>query len=153
MEVMTGQVHEVAEAARSRLQRAGLRATRPRVLVYSLLRQVGGHRSVDEIVGLLEERGNTVPRMSAYNVVADLAAAGLLLCADVGPGSALYEASDTWHHHFICRVCGTVADIPCVRGEKPCLAPPASFPGTVDEAQVIFRGICESCIRSSSRTS
>ena len=78
---MTGQVHEVAEAARTRLQRAGLRATRPRVLVYSLLRQVGGHRSVDEIVGLLEERGNTVPRMSAYNVVADLAAAGLLLCA------------------------------------------------------------------------
>lgn len=150
---MTGQAHESAEAARTRLQRAGLRATHPRVLVYSLLRRVGGHRSVDELVGLLEEQGNTVSRMTAYNVVADLAAAGLLLCTDVGPGSALYEASDTWHHHFICRICGAVADMPCVRGEKPCLEPPASFRGTVDEAQVIFRGICESCVKASSRTS
>ena len=108
---------------------------------------------MDEVVGLLEERGTTVSRMTAYNVVADLAAAGLLLCTDVGPGSALYEASDAWHHHFICRICGMVADIRCVRGEKPCLEPPASFRGSVDEAQVIFRGTCESCIRASSNKS
>jgi Fur family ferric uptake transcriptional regulator len=125
-----------------------LRVTRPRVLVYSALRAAGGHQSVDEIVALLSKRGHRIPRMSVYNVVADLTSASLVMCADAGPGRALYEASDAWHHHFVCRSCGGVEDVPCVRGKKPCLNPPPSVHGTVDEAQVIFRGICEACARS-----
>jgi Fur family ferric uptake transcriptional regulator len=137
------------EGALSRLREAGLRVTRPRLLVYGVLREVGGHRSVDDLVHLLNERGHQVPRMSVYNVVADLAQAGLVMCADTGPGRALYEASETWHHHFVCRSCGAVFDVPCLKGHKPCLEPPANTPGTVDEAQVTFRGICESCAASS----
>jgi len=131
--------------SRSRLREAGLRATRPRVLVYETLRDVGGHRSVDDLAVLLGQRGNPIPRMSVYNVVSDLTTAGLLMCADVGPGRALYEASDTWHHHFVCRTCGKVEDVPCEKGSKPCLDPPESLRASVDEAQVIFRGTCEAC--------
>jgi Fur family ferric uptake transcriptional regulator len=128
-----------------RLHTRGLRATRPRVLVFELLRQLGGHRSVDEIVSILADRGEPVPRMSVYNVVSDLTAAGLLMCADAGPGRALYEASEAWHHHFVCRECGRVEDVECVRGRKPCLEPAGELPGEIDEAQVIFRGVCHAC--------
>jgi Fur family ferric uptake transcriptional regulator len=127
------------------LRGAGLRSTRPRMAVYSALRDAGGHRSVDEIVALVKKRGDKIHRMSVYNIVADLQAAGLLMCADTGPGRALYEAADTWHHHFVCRVCKTIVDVPCIRGEKPCLEPPSSIGGRVEEAQVIFRGVCEAC--------
>jgi len=132
------------EAGR-RLRDAGLRATTPRVRVYGLLRHVGGHRSVDEMVGLLAKEGHAIPRMSVYNVVSDLQRAGLVVCADIGPGRALYEASDEWHHHFVCRSCSAVLDVPCVKGTKPCLDPPVPIPGTVEEAQVIFRGVCDAC--------
>jgi len=135
--------------ARRRLRDAGLRVTRPRLLLYGALREAGGHRTVDEIVAWLAERGHVLPRMSAYNVAADLTAASLLLRADTGPGAAVYEASDTWHHHFVCRVCGVIEDVPCVKGRKPCLQPPATLRGTVDEAQVIFRGMCASCEKGS----
>ncbi len=131
--------------ARRRLHEAGLRATQPRVLVYSLLREAGGHRSVDEIVELLRQRGRPIPRMSVYNVVSDLQAASLLMCADVGPGRALYEAGETWHHHFVCRGCGDVQDVECLEGRKPCLEPPPTLDAEVDEAQVIFRGLCHRC--------
>jgi Fur family ferric uptake transcriptional regulator len=132
--------------ARARLQAAGLRATRPRTLVYAVLREVGGHRSVDEVLDLLEERGHSIPRMSIYNVMADLTEASLVMPADAGPGRALYEASDVWHHHFVCRGCGRIEDVPCLEGRKPCLLPPQSLPGsTIDEAQVIFRGHCAGC--------
>jgi len=131
--------------ARDRLREAGLRVTRPRILVFEVLREVGGHRSVDDLVDLLGRRGEVIPRMSVYNVVNDLETAGLLIRADVGPGRALYEVSDVWHHHFVCRVCSKVVDVPCVRGEKPCLEPPSPVAGTIDEAQVIFRGICDEC--------
>ena len=134
----------VAEARR-RIRDAGLRATRPRALVYAALREAGGHRTVDDIVEWLAERGEELPRMSVYNVAADLTEAALVMRADAGPGAAVYEVSDGWHHHFVCRSCGSIQDVPCVTGRKPCLDPPPGFHGTVDEAHVIFRGVCASC--------
>ncbi len=142
-----------AEAlVRERLRAAGVRATRPRTLVYAVLREVGGHRSVDDVVRLLEQRGHSIPRMSIYNVMADLTGASLVMPADAGPGRALYEASDVWHHHFVCRGCGRIEDVPCLKGRKPCLLPPKRPPGSViDEAQVIFRGHCGDCAAKAKR--
>src|SRR5450759_97152 len=78
--------------------------------------------------------------------------AGLVIVADAGPGRTLYEAATRWHHHLICRACGIVVDVPCLRGEKPCLEP--ELPGVrVDEAQVIFRGLCASCAAREDRQS
>lgn len=130
-----------------RLHEAGLKVTRPRLLVYGVLRDAGGHRSVDDVVKILGRQGHRVPRMSVYNVMADLTAAHILMRADTGPGLSLYEASDTWHHHFVCRTCGAIEDVPCVVGKKPCLEPSAGLEAVVDEAQVIFRGVCGACRR------
>jgi len=130
----------------SRLRRAGLRVTRPRLAVYRTLVRMGGHRSADEIAADLGRRGGTLPRMSVYNAAAALVAAGVVMQADAGPGRALYEASEAWHHHFVCRRCGRIFDVPCVRGRKPCLRLPSRV-GRADEAQVIFRGACRACAR------
>lgn len=130
---------------RDRLRARGLRATRPRLEVYTLLSELDGHFSVDELRARLEDRGIEVSRMSLYNVVSDLSAAGLIVCAPTGPGRALYEANETWHHHFVCRSCGRVLDVPCVLGRKPCLEPPEGLEATVEEAQVTFRGLCGEC--------
>ena len=131
--------------ARDRLRGAGVRATAPRVAVYEALRDAGGHHGVDHIVALVDRRGKRLSRMTVYNVVGDLREAGLVMCADVGPGLALYEVNDVWHHHFVCRDCGEVSDVPCVKGKKPCLVPAAPPGASVDEAQVIFRGLCRNC--------
>jgi Fur family ferric uptake transcriptional regulator len=122
----------------------GLRATKPRILVYGLLRDAGGHRTADEVAGMVADSGRRLPRASIYNVLEDLSRVDLVMRADRGPGSAIYEVADTWHHHFVCRECGRVTDVPCAIGSKPCLD--ADVPGAViDEAQIIFRGICASC--------
>ena len=129
----------------TRLRESGLRATRQRSAVFGLLRDSGGHHSVDDLVGLLADSGVPLSRMTVYNVVSDLTGAGLLMQADVGPGRALYEASEIWHHHFVCRSCGTVIDVPCARGTKPCLDVPPGLDVSIDEAQVIYRGLCHAC--------
>jgi len=132
-------------AVADRLREAGLRATRPRILVYQVLREVGGHLSVDDVVTLLQDRSQRIPRMTVYNVVSDLSSAGLVMRADTGPGRAIYEAGDKWHHHFVCRRCGRVIDVPCVIGAKPCLEQDVPGVSVVDEAQIIFRSVCEAC--------
>lgn len=130
------------------LRRAGLRVTAPRVKVLELLRELGGHHAADELVLELRARGIRLSRASVFNVLHDLCAARVIMLTDVGPGRAMYEAAETWHHHFVCRVCGTVVDVQCVIGEKPCLEAQTPGPGyQIDEAQVIFRGYCPDCRR------
>ncbi|HZR39530.1 MAG TPA: transcriptional repressor [Ktedonobacteraceae bacterium] len=122
-----------------------MKATQPRLLILSLLQELGGHRTIDELVRGLKVRGTPLPRATVYNVISTLVRRGLVMLADAGPGAALYEINLTWHHHFVCIECGTVVDIPCVKGEKPCLLPDW-VPGVVEETQIIFRGRCTQCL-------
>ena len=127
-----------------RLRQAGLRATRPRLAVHRALDSLGGHRSADEIYERVLANGDTLSRASVYNSLAALADAGLVLHADAGPGRALFETTTVWHHHAVCRICGQVSDVACVTGSKPCLATGDDW-GQIDEAQIIFRGVCSAC--------
>ncbi|HSW42397.1 MAG TPA: Fur family transcriptional regulator [Patescibacteria group bacterium] len=130
-----------------RLRAAGLRVTRQRIAVLEALLGLGGHRTAEEVAASLEVADLRVPRASLYHALGSLAAAGVIVVADAGPGVARYEVASSWHHHLVCRSCGAVIDVPCLRGAPPCVE--ADLPGaTIDEAQVIFRGTCASCATS-----
>lgn len=141
---------QVAGGLSEDVRMAGLKATRPRLLVLSLLRELGGHLPAERIQAVLQERGTPLPRGSIYNVLSALTGAGLVMMADAGPGRTLYEASAEWHHHFVCSQCGRVRDVPCAGGEKPCLQPEGAEYRQADivEAQVIYRGRCADCMRA-----
>ena len=128
----------------ARLRGAGLRATRSRLAILGLLGELGGHRSADELVERSRSRGHPIARATVYHVLQSLERAGLVLDADAGPGRTLYESEADRHHHFVCQDCGAIVDWPCLAGAKPCLT--LVLPGVVvEEAQVIFRGLCASC--------
>jgi Fe2+ or Zn2+ uptake regulation protein len=139
------QPHSEVQTLEERLHRAGLKATQPRLLVLQLLQELGGHRSIDDLLKELQARQTPLPRASVYNIIATLVSRGLVMLADAGPGPALYEVSLNWHHHFVCISCGRIIDIPCVVGSKPCLLPD-SVPGMIEETQIIFRGRCADCL-------
>jgi Fur family ferric uptake transcriptional regulator len=42
-------------------------------------------------------------------------------------------------------MCGAVSDIDCVVGEPPCVLPAESSGYLIDEAEVIFWGLCPTC--------
>ncbi len=132
-------------ALSERIREAGLRATRPRLAVYSALESLGGHRSADEVYDHIVLEDEPLSRASVYNALAALTSAGLVLNADAGPGRALYETATAWHHHAVCRLCGEVSDVDCSVGSKPCLSPGGEW-GQIDEAQIIFRGVCTACL-------
>lgn len=134
----------------TRLREAGLRVTRSRLAILGLLEDLGGHHSADELVEAFRSRGSPIPRATVYHVLEALERAGLVLVADAGPGRALYESAADWHHHLVCRACGRIVDVPCLTDARPCLSP--VLPGTVvEEAQVIFRGLCAVCATDRAR--
>lgn len=128
-----------------RLRSTGLRVTRARLGVLETLAALGGHPTVDEVARGLDTRGVTVSRTSVFNVLADLTSAGLVMVADAGPGSTRYEIDTGWHHHFVCHSCGMIADVACAEETKPCMTPDKDL-GSIDEAQVIYRGTCNTCL-------
>ena len=128
-----------------RLRSAGLRVTRPRREVYQALADLGGHRAADDVYERVVSSGARLSRTSVYNALDALEAAGVVLLADAGPGRRLFEAGTTWHHHAVCRQCGEISDVACAVGDKPCLEPDDPEWGDIDEAQIIFRGVCAAC--------
>src|SRR5580704_13056494 len=128
----------------SRLRARGLRVTGPRLAILSMLQQVGGHRSADELVAALREGGYHHARTTVYNAVDDLARAGLVRAAPIDAGALRYEAAAGEHHHFVCRACGRIVNVPVA----PDLARhpiPAVAGAKADEIDVIYRGFCVSC--------
>jgi Fe2+ or Zn2+ uptake regulation protein len=129
----------VGSAIPDRLRVAGLRATQPRMAVLAWLDANPGHHPADLVV---DRTG--LSKATVYHVLGQLSAAGLLLTAESGSGRLLYVTATDPHHHFVCRVCGQILDIPCIPGEAPCLT--ADIPGaTIEHADVILRGVCATC--------
>jgi Fur family transcriptional regulator, stress-responsive regulator len=127
------------------LRSKGLRVTRPRLAVLEVL-SGGGHLDVEEITDRVRGRIDSVSTQAVYDVLGALARAGLARRIEPAGGPARFEArAGDNHHHVVCRGCGEVADVDCVRGEAPCLDPDASHGFEIDEAEVTFWGLCADC--------
>lgn len=130
---------------RDRLRVAGLRVTQPRMVVLDVVEQQP-HSDTDTVYTLARKTLPAVSRQAVYDVLDALTAARLLRKIQPAGHVARYESrvGDN-HHHLVCRVCGTVADVDCVVGETPCLAPSHDGGFLLDEAEVIFWGLCPTC--------
>jgi Fur family ferric uptake transcriptional regulator len=127
------------------LRAHGLRVTRPRLAVLEVLTE-GGHLEVEDIARQARGRLDSVSTQAVYDVLGALSRAGLARRIEPAGSPARVEArvGDN-HHHIVCRGCGTIADVDCAVGERPCLTPSESYGFELDEAEVTFWGLCPDC--------
>jgi Fur family ferric uptake transcriptional regulator len=127
------------------LRARGLRVTRPRLAVLDVLNS-GGHLEVDEITRQVRERLDSVSVQAVYDVLGALSRAGLARRLEPAGSPARYEArAGDNHHHVVCRTCGVIEDVDCVVGERPCLDSGPRHGFEIDEAEVMFWGLCPAC--------
>ena len=127
------------------LRNAGLRVTASRLAVLSAVAE-GGHLTADQVAADVRGRVGTISTQAVYDVLGALTRAGLTRRIEPAGSPARYETrvGDN-HHHVVCRICGAVGDIDCVVGEPPCVFPADSSGYLIDEAEVIFWGLCPAC--------
>jgi Fur family ferric uptake transcriptional regulator len=148
-------VTSTAEYA-AQLRAAHLRVTRPRIAVLEKLR-THPHADTDTIFSAVRAVLPEVSRQTVYDVLNALTSVGLLRRIQPLGSVARYETrvGDN-HHHVVCRGCGTIADIDCAIGAAPCLTPSdldEAIDGfVVDEAEVIYWGLCPDCSAPASRS-
>ncbi len=129
----------------STLRGAGLRVTEPRLALLSTAQQ-GGHSSVEELRQGVIERIGSVSVQAVYDIVHALTTAGLLREVRSTGTVTYYEINrNDNHHHAICRSCGKIEDVPCAKGEKPCLDASHPHGYAINEAEVIYHGYCPDC--------
>ena len=127
------------------LRTADLRVTRPRLAVLQAV-NANPHADTDAVFGAVRTDLPEVSRQAVYDVLAALTTAGLLRRIQPSGSVARYESrvGDN-HHHVVCRSCGTIGDVDCAVGEVPCLTPVVDRGFLVDEAEVIYWGLCPDC--------
>ncbi len=127
------------------LRDRGLRVTKQRVTVLEVLR-ARPHSTADMIEKYVREAFVPISTQAVYDVLEALETAGLVRRIEPAGSPAIFEARvrDN-HHHLVCRRCGAVADVDCVVGAAPCLDPADLGGFAIDEAEIVFWGICADC--------
>jgi len=131
--------------AAAELRAAGLRVTAARVALLEAVRD-GDHLGVDALATRVRDRIGHISLQAVYDALDALTAAGLIRRIEPAGSPARFEGriGDN-HHHLVCRSCGTVTDVACAVGEAPCLTAADHHGYSIDEAEVIYWGLCPSC--------
>jgi Fur family transcriptional regulator, stress-responsive regulator len=127
------------------LRGAALRVTRPRLAVLAAVHD-NPHADTDTVIRFAREDLAEVSHQAVYDVLRALTLSGLVRRIEPAGSVARYEArvGDN-HHHAVCRSCGVVADVDCAVGDTPCLTASNDQGFVIDEAEVVYWGLCPGC--------
>jgi Fur family ferric uptake transcriptional regulator len=109
------------------------------------------HCTADEIVEDARAKIGSISRQAVYDALGALVEKGIIRRIQPARSPALYEdrVGDN-HHHVICRVCGKTTDVACAVGETECETAASDSGYQIDQAEVIYWGICPDCLAASS---
>lgn len=105
-------MEQSADRIVQRLKSRGLRVTPQRFAVYATLLAREDHPTAEQI---MRDLNREVPRSSQATVYSSLQAlqeVGLVREVLLDPGVCRYDANVAAHHHFRCKSCGEIEDIP-----------------------------------------
>lgn len=130
----------------NRLRAAGRRVTKQRLAVLDAVDR-RPHSTAEDVAAEVRAVLPAITVQSVYVVLSDLTALDMLRKFEPPASPALYETrTGDNHHHACCIRCGAVTDVDCAVGAAPCLTPAQSHGMHLLSADVVYRGICASCL-------
>jgi Fur family ferric uptake transcriptional regulator len=133
------------------LRERGLQVTAQRLAV---LRAVWKrpHCTAENVSDDVRAEIGAISRQAVYDALGALTRERLIRRIQPAGSPALYDprVGDN-HHHLVCRSCARTVDVDCAVGETPCLTAAADSDFEIDEAEVIYWGICPECRAEASR--
>jgi Fur family transcriptional regulator, stress-responsive regulator len=119
----------------------------------AVLRAVAAHPhgTANEVAEDVRGEIGAISRQSVYDTLALLTDRDIIRRIQPAGSAARFEdrVGDN-HHHLVCRNCDRLVDVDCATGEMPCLVPVDRGDFVVDEAEVIYWGLCPDCQTASS---
>ena len=127
------------------LRENGLRVTAQRLAVMSAV-SARPHATADDLADDVRASIGSVSRQAVFDTLGVLTDKGLIRRIQPARSAARYEDRvDDNHHHLVCRDCDRVVDVDCAAGYRPCLDVDDDQGFDIDEAEVIYWGLCPAC--------
>ncbi|QIN83827.1 transcriptional repressor [Rubrobacter tropicus] len=130
--------------AEAKMREAGLRVTPQRRAVWSAFGSgEDGHLAADEVFARARRGLPELSRATVYNTLAAFVEAGMLQAVE-SRGAVLYDPNpDPDHHHFRCRGCDRLYDVPVEGVDGIRISATEKF--VVESKTVLLRGLCPPC--------
>ncbi|HSR13140.1 MAG TPA: transcriptional repressor [Thermodesulfobacteriota bacterium] len=109
------------------------------------------HPSAESIYGEIRKQYPRISFATVYNTLAKLAETGKIQELDIDPNKKRFDPSVVPHHHFYCKQCGTVLDVPedsLPRMDLPRLRSNRVDGHEVEGVQLNLKGVCRTCRRN-----
>ncbi len=132
------------------LKAAGLQVTAQRLAVYHAV-QSTPHAAADDICQAVRAELGVISRQAVYDALKAMSEHGIIRRIQPAGSAARYEHRVDNHHHLACRQCEKLIDIDCAVGEAPCLVAEHDHGYEIDEAEVIYWGVCPECQKKASK--
>ena len=128
------------------LRKHGIPVTAQRLAVMRAVAE-RQHATADAIAEDVRASIGTISKQAVYDALGMLVKRGLIRRIQPAGSPTLYEdrIGDN-HHHLICRSCGMTVDVDCAVGHAPCLTAEEEHGFRIDEAEVIYWGVCPECL-------
>ncbi len=132
------------DAIVNRLKSKGLRVTPQRFAVYGNLCSRRDHPTVEQILKDLNQDFPISSQATVYTSLQTLRKVGLVKEVLLEEGVSRYDANVEPHHHFHCRQCGRIKDVPWDTFDSFNLE--RLHPTYLAESyEVTIRGLCDRC--------
>jgi Fur family ferric uptake transcriptional regulator len=119
------------------------RNTEQRTAIRKALLESDGPLSAGEILDGARENSRGLGIATVYRNIKRLLAEGWLIPVDIPGGPTRYEVADKdHHHHFVCRACDRVFEVPMCPADLAKMTP-VGF--KVDDHEVVLYGKCPDC--------
>ncbi|MCX6399703.1 MAG: Fur family transcriptional regulator [Propionibacteriales bacterium] len=133
------------------LRDVALRVTQPRVAVLQAV-HAHPHADTESVIAASRALLPDVSHQAVYDSLRTLTEAGLVRRIEPANSVARYETrTGDNHHHAVCRSCGAIADVDCAVGHVPCLTASDARGFVINEAEVIYWGLCPDCSTATPR--
>jgi Fur family ferric uptake transcriptional regulator len=130
----------------------GVQVTAQRVAVLGAV-SAHPHCTANDVAETVREQIGAISRQSVYDTLTVLFEHDIIRRIQPAGSPTRYEdrVGDN-HHHLVCRSCDRLVDVDCAVGDTPCLTPAQDWQFDVDEAEVIYWGVCRDCQASAAST-
>ncbi|MBS2023248.1 MAG: transcriptional repressor [Deltaproteobacteria bacterium] len=127
------------------VRKAGVKLTHQRLEIFRELASTEAHPDAEGIFKAVRRRVPTVSLDTVYRTLWMLRDLGLVVTLGPNRESLRFDANLERHHHYVCVRCGLVRDFDSEALNALRMPAAVKAFGSVVEAQVEVRGLCERC--------
>jgi Fe2+ or Zn2+ uptake regulation protein len=124
-----------------------MRNTYQRTKIKSVLTKKNSHLSAEKVFELVnqDDKSPKVSKATVYRTLNIMYNHGDVLQI-ISNNVAYYDGNPIKHHHFICKNCGMIMDVPLKYEEASNRKMELELNVKIDEHETIFYGLCNRCL-------